>query len=162
VISHAAVSGQFNSVSILFGMGRHKIWSRTLLAEGLVTACGMWFVLPRFGLYGGALLAGSAMILNRSIMACILVSHELKINAAVYASRIYLGPLSISAGVTALLYAIKKLWLPGHSWGQIALASALMLIPYLLLVIQYCLAEHHRDFLKNRVLRLVGIKQAVS
>lgn len=162
VISHAAVSGQFNSVSILFGMGRHKIWSRTLLAEGLITACGMWFILPRFGLYGGALLAGSAMIANRSIMACILVSRELKINAARYASKIYLGPLSISAGVTALLYAIKKIWLPGHSWAQIALACGLVMIPYCLLVIQYCLAEHHRDFLKSTVLRLVGIKPSAS
>ncbi len=160
VISHAAVSGQFNSVSILFGMGRHKIWSRTLLAEGLVTACGLWFVLPRFGLYGGALLAGSAMILNRSIMACILVSHELKISAARYASRIYLPPLSISAGVTLFLYGLRKSWLPGHSWGQIALASGLMMIPYCLLVIQYCLAEHHRDLLKSQALRLLRIHRS--
>jgi O-antigen/teichoic acid export membrane protein len=162
VISHATVAGQFNSVSILFGMGRHKIWSRTLLAEGLVTVCGLWFVLPRFGLYGGALLAGFAMIANRSIVACILVSRELKINAVRYASRIYAAPLSISAGVTALLYAIKKLWLPGSSWTQVALASTLMLIPYLLLVIRFCLASHHRDFLKDRALSLVGLGGSVN
>jgi O-antigen/teichoic acid export membrane protein len=162
VISHAVASGQFNSVSILFGMGRHKTWSRTLLAEGLVTAGGMWFVLPRYGLYGGALLAGVAMIVNRSIVACILVSRELKISAIRYASRIYLVPLSISAGVTSLLYAIKKLWLPGRSWGQIVVASALMLIPYVLLVIQYCLAAHHRNFLKNRALSLVGIRRSAG
>jgi len=162
LISHAAVSGQFNSTSILFGMGRHKIYSRTLLAEALVTACGMWFVLPRFGLWGGTILAGSAMIANRSITVCILVSRELKISAARYAAQIYLAPLSIATGVTVFLYAIKKTWLPGRNWGQIALASVLMLIPYLLLVVQYCLAEHHRDFLKKRALRLLGIKAAVS
>ena len=36
------------------------------------------------------------------------------------------------------------------------------MIPYCLLVIQYCLAEHHRDFLKSTVLRLVGIKPSAS
>jgi O-antigen/teichoic acid export membrane protein len=162
VISHACVCGQVNSVSILFGMGRHKIWSRTLLAEGLVTAAGMWFVLPRFGLLGGALLAGFAMIVNRSIGACILVSRELKISPIRYAARIYLAPLSISAGVTALLYAIKRVWLPGHGWGQIALACALAGIPYCALVIRYCLAGRHRDLLISQALRLVRIKPSAA
>jgi O-antigen/teichoic acid export membrane protein len=160
LISHAAVAGQFNSVSILFGMGRHRIYSRFLLAEALITAGGMWYVLPHFGLYGGAILAGSAMIANRSIAACILVSRELKISAASYAAKIYLGPFSIAAAVTTLLYFIRKFWLPGRSWAQIALASTLAMIPYLLLTFQYCLAGHHRDFLKSKVLRLAGVKAA--
>jgi hypothetical protein len=95
-------------------------------------------------------------------VACILVSRELKISAARYAARIYLGPLSISAAVTGLLYFIKKLWLPGQSWAQIAVATALLLIPYILLTFRYCLAGHHRDFLKGKVLNLVGVRPAVS
>jgi O-antigen/teichoic acid export membrane protein len=160
LIGHAAVSGQFNSISILFGMGRHKIYSRCLLAEALITAGGMFYVLPRFGLYGGALLAAGAMIANRSIAACILVSRELKISAAGYAAKIYLAPLAIATAVTLFLYAIKKFWLPGTSWAQITAASTLMMIPYLALTFRFCLAEHHREFARRRVLRLIGAKSA--
>lgn len=162
VLSHAAVSGQFNSVAVLFGMGRHKIYSRFLFAEAVITLAGMWFVLPRFGLYGGAIVAGIAMVANRTIVACILVSRELKISAARYAARIYLGPVSICCAVTLLLWFIKKFWLPGRNWPQIALAATLMIIPYLLLTFRYCLAEHHRDFLKGKALGLLGIRPAVS
>jgi len=162
VLSHAAVSGQFNSVAVLFGMGRHKIYSRCLFAEALLTLAGMWFVLPRFGLYGGAIVAGTAMVANRTIAACILVSRELKISAASYAAKIYLGPVSICTAVTLLLWLIKKFWVPGRSWAQIALAATLMLIPYLLLTFRYCLAEHHRDFLKGKLLRLPGLRPTAS
>ncbi|HVW10582.1 MAG TPA: polysaccharide biosynthesis C-terminal domain-containing protein, partial [Bryobacteraceae bacterium] len=162
VLSHAAVSGQFNSVSILFGMGRHKIYSRFLLAEAVITMAGMWFVLPRYGLYGGAILAGSAMVADRTIVTCILVSRELKISAASYAAKIYLVPSCISVAVTALLYLIKKAWLPGRNWAQIAVACSLMLIPYVALTFRFCLAEHHRDFLKGKLLRLAGLGPAVS
>ena len=97
LISHAAVSGQFNSVSILFGMGRHKIYSRCLLAEALITAGGMAFVLPRYGLYGGAVFAASTMILNRMVVACFLVCRELKIGIAGYLTEIYALPALIAA-----------------------------------------------------------------
>jgi O-antigen/teichoic acid export membrane protein len=162
VLSHAAVSGQFNSVAVLFGMGRHKVYSRFLFAEAVITLVGMWFVLPRFGLYGGAVLTGSVMVADRTIVAGILVSRELKISAARYAARIYLGPVSICTAVTLMLYFVKKLWLPGRTWAQIAVAATLMLIPYLLLTFRFCLAEHHRDFLRNKLLGLLGMRPAVS
>ncbi len=149
LISHAAVSGQFNSVSILFGMGRHKTYSRCLLAEALFTAGGMAFVLPRYGLYGGAILAASAMVVNRTIIAGILVCRELKIGVIGYAAKIYALPVAIATGVTVFLYWIKRLWIPGRSWGQISLAAALMLIPYAALTFRFCLAQHHREVLWN-------------
>ncbi|HVY93224.1 MAG TPA: hypothetical protein VHA14_10760 [Bryobacteraceae bacterium] len=158
VISHVAGCGQINSVSILFGMGRHKIYSRFLLAEALITAGGMFYVLPRFGLWGGALLASSALVANRGIAAGVLVSRELKISAAEYIAGIFLKPVLIAAATGALLYAMKKFWLPGHNWAQIGLASILMLIPYFALTYKYCLAEHHQEFLKNRALRLIGVR----
>lgn len=156
VIAHAAVSGQFNSISILFGMGKHKNYSRTLLVEALVTAGGMAFVLPRYGLYGGAILASCTMVANRTIAACILVSRELKISAVRYAGQIYLAPISITAAVTIFLFWLKKAWLPGHTWGEISLASALMLIPYVALTFRSCLAEHHREFLWDRARGLIA------
>lgn len=151
LISHAAVSGQVNSVSILFGMGRHKIYSRCLLAEALVTAGGMAIVLPRYGLYGGAVLASSMMILDRAIVVCFLVCRELDMNFFSYAAKIYVMPVSIAAGAFALLAWIKRIWLPGQTWGQIVLAAILMLIPYTLLTFRFCLAEHHRELILARL-----------
>jgi O-antigen/teichoic acid export membrane protein len=151
LISHAAVSGQFNSVSILFGMGRHKTYSRCLLAEALITAGGMAIVLPRYGLYGGAILAASTMIANRSFVVCFLVCRELKIGFAGYAAKIYLLPLAIAAGATVLLLWIKRMWLPGSNWGQVVLAGTLMLIPYAILTFRFCFAEHHREVLWSRL-----------
>lgn len=149
LISHAAVSGQFNSVSILFGMGRHKTYSRCLLAEALFTAGGMAFVLPRYGLYGGAILAASAMIVDRTIVAAFLVCRELKIGVLGYTAKIYVVPVSIAAGVTVFLWWVKRSWIPGRTWGQILLAAALMLIPYAALTFRFCIAEHHRQVLWN-------------
>jgi len=151
LISHAAVSGQFNSVSILFGMGRHKTYSRCLLAEALVTAGGMAVVLPRYGLYGGAVLAASAMILNRTVVVCYLVCRELRINFFSYAAQIYATPTLIAAGSTAFVYWLKRTWIPGRSWGQILLAGFLMMIPYAALTFRFCLAGHHREVILNRL-----------
>lgn len=151
LISHGAVSGQFNSVSILFGMGRHKVYSRCLLAEALITAGGMAFVLPRFGLYGGAILAAGMMIINRTFVVLFLVCRELKIGFLSYASRIYLVPAAIAAGATVFLFWVKRLWLPGRTWGQLLLAVTLMMIPYVVLSFRFCLAPHHRDLLWARL-----------
>ncbi len=158
VLSHAAVSGQFNSVSILFGMGRHKTYSRCLLVEALVTAGGMAIVLPRFGLYGGAVLAASAMVIDRTVVVCYLVCRELKISFLGYAAKIYLLPVTFGAATTLFLFWVKRLWLPGRTWGQIALAGVLMLIPYTALIFRFCLAEHHRAFLLSRL----GLSRASS
>ena len=151
LIGHAAVTGQFNSVSILFGMGRHKTYSRCLLAEALVTAGGMAFVLPRFGLYGGAVLAAGAMIVNRAIVVSFLVCHELKTNVLTYVAKIYLPPVAIASAATALLYWIKRTWIPGRTWAQIVSAGVLMMIPYAALTFRFCIAPHHREILLNRI-----------
>ncbi len=152
LISHAAVTGQFNSVSILFGMGRHKIYSRCLLAEALITAGGMAIVLPRYGLYGAALLAASMMILNRTFGVCFLVCRELKTNFFSYAAKIYALPVLFAAAATVFLFQLKRLWIPGRNWFQIVLAGVLMLIPYGALTFRFCLAEHHREVILNRLL----------
>ena len=154
VIAHAVVAGQANSISILFGVGKHKVYSRCLLAEALLTAGGMTIVLPRYGLYGGVILASTMMIVDRAFVVCFLVCRELKMNFFLYAGRIYLLPVSIAAGATVLLVWIKKVWIPGRNWPQLGLAAAVMLIPYAALTFRFCLAEHHKELILSR-LRLV-------
>lgn len=151
LISHAAFSGQCNSVSILFGLGRHKTYSRCLLAEGLITAAGMVYVLPRYGLYGGAILAAATMILDRTIVVAFLVCRELKIGFFGYLAKIYTVPLLIAAACTLFVLWLKHAAIPGRTWGQVILASVLMMIPYTALTFRLCLAEHHRQFFWNKL-----------
>lgn len=149
--SHAAFSGQCNSVSILFGLGRHKTYSRCLLAEALITAAGLAYVLPRYGLYGGAILAASTMILDRMFVVCFLLCRELKISFFGYLAKIYTMPVSIAAACTLFLFWLQRTEIPGRTWGQVILASILMMIPYAALSFRLCLAEHHRQFLLNKL-----------
>ncbi len=151
LISHAAVSGQFNSVSILFGLGRHKTYSRCLLAEGLITAAGMAYVLPRYGLYGGAILAAATMIMDRMVVVAFLVCRELKIGFFGYLAKIYTAPLMIAAACTLFVLWLKHAAIPGRTWGQVILASFLMMVPYTALTFRLCLAEHHREFFLDKI-----------
>jgi O-antigen/teichoic acid export membrane protein len=65
LFGHTFASSQFNSASILFGLGRHQAYSKTLLAEAILSIVGMILVLPRFGLLGAAWLTNGLMALNR-------------------------------------------------------------------------------------------------
>lgn len=145
VLSHALVSGQFNSVSILFGMGRHAGYARSYLAEAFVTLGGMAFVLPRYGLLGAVILAATAMTVNRVFVAAILLCRELDISPVSYLSRIYAGPLAIGAVCGAGLYAMKRLLLPGHTWTQLILAGLALMVPYMLLTFRFCMLPHHKE-----------------
>ena len=156
LLGNTAMFGQFNSVSILFGMGRHKTYSWFLLAESLLTALGLMVVLPRYGLWGGAWLVSLLMLLNRAVLVCLLASRELGINALEYAARIYTMPTALGTGAFLLLMALKRSWIPGRTWGQVVLAAMLMGIPYALLTYRFSLAGHHREMVRGKALSLLA------
>lgn len=151
LLGNTAMYGQFNSVSILFGMGRHKVYARCLLVEAILTVAGMMYLLPRYGLWGAAWLAAVLMFVNRAVIVCILAARELEVNPFVYAARIYSIPMSLGAGAVALLTVLKRTWIPGQSWRQAIAAGVLMGIPYTALAYRFCLAGHHREMLREKV-----------
>jgi O-antigen/teichoic acid export membrane protein len=151
LLGNTAMFGQFNSISILFGMGRHKVYARCLLVEAILTVAGMMVVLPRFGLWGGAWLVSSLMVVNRTIVVCLLAARELEINPLQYAVRIYTMPAALGTGALLFLLALKRTWIPGRTWGQALLAGLLMGIPYAALVYRFCLAGHHREMVRDKV-----------
>ncbi len=155
---YTVVSGQFNSVSILFGLGRHKTYVRFLLAESILTACGLIVVVPRFGLTGAAWLIAILMTLNRGIVACLLTARELHINPLRYAIRIYTRPWVLGSGMAAALWLIKRYWLAGTTWPAAILAIAIAGIPYALLAIAWVLAPQHREHLVVKVRSLFSAR----
>jgi hypothetical protein len=103
------IRAHFNSASILFGLGRHQAYSKTLLAEAILSIVGMILVLPRFGLLGAAWLTNGLMALNRGGLACLLICRELGVSAWQHAFRIYAAPCTIGALSFVLLLCLGNL-----------------------------------------------------
>jgi len=156
LFGHTLVSSQFNSASILFGLGRHQTYSKVLLAEAVLTVIGMILVLPRFGLLGAAWLSNALMALNRGGVACLLICRELGVNALWYAWRIYAAPCVIGALSFTFLLWLKRHGLPGHSWHELLEAGVLMIVPYALATYFFCLSAGHRVMVSRRIQLIVA------
>jgi O-antigen/teichoic acid export membrane protein len=151
LFGHTLASSQFNSASVLFGLGRHQTYSKTLLAEAILTIISMILVLPRFGLFGAAWLSNGLMALNRCGLACILICRELGVSVWQYALRIYSAPCAIGAFSFALLFWLKRHGLPGHNWQEILEAGGFMIVPYALATYFFCLSAGHRAMVARRI-----------
>ncbi len=156
LFGHTLAASQFNSISILFGMGRHQTYSRALLTEAILSMVGMALVLPRFGLLGAAWVSNGLMAVNRGILAGILLCRELRVNPWRYALRIYVAPCAIGALSFLLLLWLKKHGLPGHSWREVFEAGGLMIVPYFLGTYFFCLSAGHRAMVQRRVQLLLN------
>jgi len=150
LFGHTLASSQFNSASVLFGLGRHQTYSKALLAEAILTIIGMILVLPRFGLWGAAWLSNGLMALNRGGLACLLICRELGVSVWQYALRIYAAPCAIGALSFALLFWLKRHGLPGRNWQEILEAGALMMVPYTLATYFFCISAGHRAMVGRR------------
>ena len=151
LFGHTLASSQFNSISILFGMGRHQTYSKALLAEAILSIIGMIVVLPRFGLLGAAWLSNGLMALNRGVLAGVLICRELGVSVWQYALRIYAAPCVIGALSLALLLWLKRHGLPGRNWHEILEAGALMMVPYAAATYFFCLSAGHRAMVAHRI-----------
>jgi len=156
LVGYTVVAGQFNSASVLFGIGRHKWYARMLAAEAVAVLAAVAVVLPRWGLYGAVWVVVTGMVLSRGVGLCALASRELGIHPLRYAARIYGAVLGNSAVAMALLWVLRRWWLPGRSWAEVIAAGVLMMAVYLPLTWWLCLAEEHRDVIVERVRKIVA------
>ncbi len=118
LIGYTVVAGQFNSASILHGLGRHQTYVRFMLVESLLAVAGLFFALPRFGLAGAAWVIAILMALDRGFLVAILFCREIKLNPFVYMAQIYTRPVALGAVMTLILWLLRGSWLPGDSWPQ--------------------------------------------
>ncbi|MEP6715535.1 MAG: oligosaccharide flippase family protein [Terriglobia bacterium] len=145
LIGETVFSGQTNSVSILFGMGRHKLYSRLLLLEAGLTVAGLTLVLGPYGLYGAAWVIATLMTINRGIVLCCLVSNVLGINPLRYAARIYATPAALGAMAWVFMTVLRTRFIPGRTVPELLLAGTLMMLLYGPLAFRFCVAPHHRE-----------------
>jgi O-antigen/teichoic acid export membrane protein len=146
LIGQTIAAGQFNSASILFGMGRHKVYSRFVFAEGVVVILANLALLPTWGLLPAVWAGSAAMAINRGLILNMLVTRELGVNPWAYARAIYAVPAALAAVEVALLAALRAAVHP-DGWSGIALAGLLLAVTYIPLMLRYGVAPHHRQWI---------------
>jgi O-antigen/teichoic acid export membrane protein len=156
VIGYAVVAGQFNSASILFGLGRHQLYVRCLLGEALLAIGGLIWVLPRYGLEGAAFVIAGLMTLDRGFVVAGLFCREVKINPVVYVAQIYTRPVALGAVMALVLWLLRRSWLPGNSWLQVGGALAIAGSLYLALAAGLILTPQHREHLLRKFVPWLG------
>ena len=86
-------------------------------------------MLPRYGLYGGAVLAShdDSESHVRGLVSC--YAANCRSNVFAYAWEDLFSAVGDCRRRHRFLIAVKRAWIPGRTWGQIVLAGVLMMIP---------------------------------
>jgi O-antigen/teichoic acid export membrane protein len=151
-----AVSAQFNSSSILYGMAKHGPFAISLLAEAGLSLTGMALALPHYGIFGAACICSGLTIINRGFITPFLVCRELPYNYFHYMGSIYLRPLLCGVPVIGLAILFRWSWLPGQTIPQLVVAGGLLIGIGLLLSLAFCVEPEHRALLWSTLRQRLG------
>ena len=110
----------------------------------------MWFAIPRYGIFGAAVVSSSAMVLSRGLFTPWLVCRSLDFPFFTYMRQIYWRPLLAAAPVWALALLLKR-WLTGEEWGSLIAAGACISVNYLAIAVMTCVEPAHRGLLVSWV-----------
>lgn len=144
VCTTLGIAGQFNSSSILYGLGKHRGYSHSLLVEAILGMIAMYLAIPRFGIMGAAWVTSVLMVLNRGLFTSWLFCGALGRNFGEYLRGIYAGPILIAIPVFAGGWWIKLHWLAGRTWVQLLTGMGLLAIVYYGLAFFICLKKEHQ------------------
>jgi len=112
---------------------------------------GLIFVLPRYGIIGGAYVISLCMMANRGLFAPWLVSREMCLSFPWFMHSIYTRPVIIALPVALLSMALRISILPGKTWFQLVEVSSLITALYFALALFICLPASHRSQLASMV-----------
>lgn len=157
-----ATAGQFNSGSILYGLGKHSDYARGLLAEALLSFAALLAIIPRYGILGAAWVTSVLMILNRGLFAAWLVSRSLGKSYTGYVRSVYVRPAAAALPVLALMLLMKKHLLAGRSWAELFLAASFAAASYFALAFFVCLTGEHRSLLIGWAGRRLGRRPRIG
>lgn len=156
-----AYAGQYNSSSILFGMGRHQIYARALLVESLTLLVSLALVVPKFGVIGAACVISTLMILNRCLFTAFLISRELKVGYGWFLASVY-QPLVAAIPVGALMYCLHATVLPGRNWPQLILAGLIVFVCYAPLAFFFSIQPEHRQVFLAKIQQRFGLARSTQ
>jgi O-antigen/teichoic acid export membrane protein len=151
-----AVSAQFNSSSMLYGMAKHGPFAISLLVESGLSLLGMALALPNYGIFGAACICSGLAVINRGLITPFLVCRALPYNYFHYMASIYVRPLLCGAPVIGLAIVFRWAWLPGQTILQLVLAGGLLIASGLVLSLIFCVAPEHRALLWSTLRQRLG------
>jgi len=144
------LAAQFNSSSLLYGLGAHGGYARGIFVEAIVYVAALVWVIPRYGILGVALASAALMIVVRGVYTPWLVSRALNSSFLLYMRGIYVRPLLAAVPVWILAWYLQKTWLPGATWPQLALAASICCAGYFAVAFFACLPRDHRMMVLKR------------
>jgi O-antigen/teichoic acid export membrane protein len=152
LVSNALVlAAQFNSSSLLYGLGAHGGYARGMIVEAVLYAAALVWVTPRYGILGVACVSAALMIVVRGVYTPWLVSRALNSSLLLYMRGIYARPLLAAMPVWILAWFLQKNWIPGTTWPQLTLAGCICGAVYSAVAFFACLPPHHRVMILSRI-----------
>ena len=139
-----AIMGQYNSSTILFGMARHKWYSRGLVVEALLTVPLMIMAVKAYGIVGAAWVGAILMILDRGLWTSFVMCRVVGYSWLAYLKAIYWPPLVCAIPVTALMLWLKATVLAAGGWQEFIIAGLITGVTYSALAWLYCVFPEHR------------------
>ena len=139
------IAAQFNSSSILYGLGKHQRYAHSLLIEAILSAAAIYVAIPRYGIAGAAWVTAVFMVLNRGLATSWLFCRAVEHSFGAYLRGVYLRPTL--AAIPAFLggWWIKVHWLPGRGWIQVLGGMGLVTAAYYLAAFPICVEKEHRS-----------------
>jgi O-antigen/teichoic acid export membrane protein len=107
-----AVAAQYNSSAVLFGLAKHAALARAVLIEAVLSVAGLWYAIPRYGLFSAACITAVLMIVSRGIVVPYAVSRYLEVGYGTFLWGIYGKALTIGAPISIVT------WLANHAIGE--------------------------------------------
>jgi len=145
------LAAQYNSSSLLYGVGHHGGYARGLVVEAVAYVAALAFVVPRYGVVGAAWTTAALMIAVRGIYTPWLVSRALDYSWLSYMAGIYVRPLLAAMPAAALTWALKSSWLPGRTWPELIAAGCIGSLVYVAVAFFVCVAPRHRGMFLSRI-----------
>jgi len=152
LLSYSLVlAAQFNSSSLLFGVGKHGGYARALVVEAVCYVAALYWVVPRYGILGAAWTQAILMIAVRGVVTPLLVSRALESSFFGYMAGIYIRPLLAAVPALATAIALKLTVMPGRTWGELIGAGLITAGVYFSVAMFACIAPHHRALFMERI-----------
>jgi O-antigen/teichoic acid export membrane protein len=145
------LAAQYNSSSLLYGVGRHGGYARGLVVEAVLYVAALAFVVPRYGIVGAAWATAALMIAGRGIYTPWLVAQALDYSWFSYMNGIYVRPLLAGIPALALEWALKSSVLPGKTWPELVAAGCISGLVYAAVAFFVCVAPNHRQIFLSRI-----------
>ena len=154
------VAAQFNSSSILYGLGKHPGYAKSLMVEAILCVAGVYLVLPRYQILGAAYITAILMVINRGLFTAWLLSRAVKYSFPAYLWGIYGMPTLVAIPVLLGAQWMKLHWLQGNNWRQIIAGGTALTIAYYAAAYFLCLEKQHRHLPVRWIRTRLGIAAA--